>query len=129
MQIPSPPLLPGTVPPPLDLFGFLGLFVVALELILSALPRKFRNRILETLFPGLRRARLRESNGLDHRGPPRSAETARRFQSRPGSCASIAGKRLRRTIPGLSIRTESLCIATVFFGPRQARPKVIPRHG
>ena len=60
MQFPTPPLPPGFVPPPLDLFGFLGLYVVALELILLALPRKFRNRILETLFPGLPGARLRQ---------------------------------------------------------------------
>ena len=53
MQI--PPLPPGFVPPPFNFFDFLCLYLVLLEFILLALPRKISNRILETLFPILHR--------------------------------------------------------------------------
>ena len=46
---------PGFVPPPMDMFGFLMFYLVVLELVLLALPRKIEKRILETLFPILRR--------------------------------------------------------------------------
>jgi hypothetical protein len=56
MQIPfQPPLPPGFQPPPMDLFGWVCLYILFLELVLLAMPRKFSNRILETLFPILRR--------------------------------------------------------------------------
>src|SRR2546427_5495360 len=55
-QIPlRPSMPPGFVPPPMDMFGFLMFYLVVLELVLLALPRKIEKRILETLFPILRR--------------------------------------------------------------------------
>jgi hypothetical protein len=57
MQIPTPPLPPGFVPPPMDIFGWVCLYVLLLELVLLALPRKIGKRILETLFPILRSLR------------------------------------------------------------------------
>jgi hypothetical protein len=41
------------IPP--DLFDFVMLYVLAVLWVLLALPRKVSNRILETLFPMLRR--------------------------------------------------------------------------
>jgi len=55
VQIPGPQFRPGFVPPPFDLFDFLRVYAVVLELILLALPREISNRIMETLFPILRR--------------------------------------------------------------------------
>jgi hypothetical protein len=55
VQLPAPPLPPGFVPPPLDAFGFVMFYVLFVEIVLVALPRKIGNRILETLFPILRR--------------------------------------------------------------------------
>ena len=55
IQLPAPPLPPGFQPPPFDFFFFAMLYGLFLELVLLALPRKWRNRILETLFPILRR--------------------------------------------------------------------------
>jgi hypothetical protein len=39
MQIPNPPLPPGFIPPPLDVFAWVGLYVIFLELVVLALPR------------------------------------------------------------------------------------------
>jgi hypothetical protein len=55
MQIPAPPLPPGFVSPPSGFIGFVMLYVLFVEIVLLALPRKLSNRILETLFPTLRR--------------------------------------------------------------------------
>jgi len=41
----------------MDLFGWVCLYVMFLELVLLALPRKIGKRILETLFPILRSLR------------------------------------------------------------------------
>lgn len=55
-QIPfPPPLPPGFVPPPMDVFAWVCLYVMFLELVLLAFPRNWSNRILEILLPGLRR--------------------------------------------------------------------------
>jgi hypothetical protein len=54
VQIPIPPLPPRFVPPPFHFSDFLWLYDVALELLLSVLPRKIRKPIMETLFPLLR---------------------------------------------------------------------------
>jgi hypothetical protein len=53
----QPPSPPDFVFPPFNFFDFACLYVVVLELVLLALPRKIGNRILETLFPALRRDR------------------------------------------------------------------------
>jgi hypothetical protein len=53
VQIPFPP--PGFVPPPPDFLDFVMVYVAALELVLLMLPRKLAIRIIETLFPALRR--------------------------------------------------------------------------
>jgi hypothetical protein len=55
IQLPVPPFPPDFVPPPFNFFDFVCLYVVVLESVLLALPRKIANRILETLFPILRR--------------------------------------------------------------------------
>jgi len=55
-QLPfQPPLPPGFVPPPSGFLEFVMLYVLFLEIVLRALPRKLANRILEILFPILRR--------------------------------------------------------------------------
>jgi hypothetical protein len=54
MQLP-PPFPPGFLPPPLDWFQFAMLYAAVLEVVVLACPRKIRIRILETLFPRLRR--------------------------------------------------------------------------
>jgi hypothetical protein len=41
----------------MDAFGFVMFYLIVLELILIALPRKIGKRILETLFPVLRSLR------------------------------------------------------------------------
>jgi hypothetical protein len=41
----------------MDVFGFVMFYIAVLELVLLALPRKWGKRILEVLFPMLRRAR------------------------------------------------------------------------
>jgi len=55
MQLPAPPLPPGFIPPPFNLFDFLCLYLVLLGLVLLALPRRWTKRILDVLFPALRR--------------------------------------------------------------------------
>lgn len=55
MQIPAPPFPPGFVPPPFGFFEFVGLYLVILELVLLAMPRRWSYQILEVLFPILRR--------------------------------------------------------------------------
>ncbi len=56
LQLPyQPPLPPGFQPPPMDAFGFAMFYLAVLELILIALPQKVSRRILEGLFPVLRR--------------------------------------------------------------------------
>jgi hypothetical protein len=55
MQIPAPSLPPGFVSPPSGFIGFVMLYVLFEEIVLLALPRTLSNRILETLFPALRR--------------------------------------------------------------------------
>jgi len=57
VQIQSPPFPPGFVPPPFNFFDFVCLYAIALELVLWVLPRKISKRIMETLFPILRRYR------------------------------------------------------------------------
>jgi hypothetical protein len=42
-------------PPPFNFLDFACLYLVLLELVVLALPRKLANRILEMLFPILRR--------------------------------------------------------------------------
>ncbi len=51
----EPPLSPRFIPPPSGFLEFVMLYVLALQLVLLALPQKLGNRILETLFPILRR--------------------------------------------------------------------------
>jgi hypothetical protein len=51
----EPPLPPNFIPPPFNWFQFVMLYLVFLELVLLLLPRKIGKRILETLFPVLRR--------------------------------------------------------------------------
>ena len=51
----EPPLPPGFIPPPFNFFDFVCLYFVFLESVLLALPHKIANRILEILFPILRR--------------------------------------------------------------------------
>jgi hypothetical protein len=55
VQLPNPPLSPGFVPPPFNVFEFFCLYLVLVELVLLALPRKWGKRVLEVLFPILRR--------------------------------------------------------------------------
>jgi hypothetical protein len=55
MQIPAPPLPPGFVRPPSGFLEFVMLHVLFLEIVLLVLPRRTSNRILEILFPILRR--------------------------------------------------------------------------
>jgi hypothetical protein len=55
MQLPAPQLPLGFVPPPSGFFEFVMLYVLFVEIVLLALPRKLGKRILETLFPFLRR--------------------------------------------------------------------------
>ena len=57
MQLPAPELPPGLVPPPSGFLEFVMLYMLFVEIVLLALPRKISNRILETRFPILRRAR------------------------------------------------------------------------
>ena len=54
VQLPTPLLPPGFQPPPMDMFGWVCVYVLLLELVLLALPHKIGKRILETLFPILR---------------------------------------------------------------------------
>jgi hypothetical protein len=44
------PLPPGFVPPPLDWFEFALLYISFVELIVLALPHRWRARILRVLF-------------------------------------------------------------------------------
>jgi hypothetical protein len=55
MQLPAPPLPPGFVPPPSGFLEFVILYVLFVEIVLLALPRRIGNRALEILFPILRR--------------------------------------------------------------------------
>ncbi len=55
MQLPTPQLPPGLVPPPSGFLEFVMLYVLFVEIVLLALPRKWSKRILEMLFPALRR--------------------------------------------------------------------------
>jgi hypothetical protein len=56
VQLPfQPPLPPGFIPPQSGLLEFVMFYVLFVETVLLALPRKLGNRILETLFPILRR--------------------------------------------------------------------------
>ncbi len=56
MQLPFQPTLPpGFAPPPSGLLDFIMLYVLFVEIALLALPRKIGKRVLETLFPILRR--------------------------------------------------------------------------
>ena len=55
MQLPVPPLPPGFIPSPSGLLEFVLLYVLFVEIVLLALPRRISNRILETLFPIFRR--------------------------------------------------------------------------
>jgi hypothetical protein len=48
-------ILESLTPPPFNWFQFVMLYLVFLELILLLLPRKIGKRILQTLFPILRR--------------------------------------------------------------------------
>jgi hypothetical protein len=52
IQIPfaEPPLPPGFIPPPLDWFQFAMLYVVGLELVLLAMPNRWRDKIIEVAF-------------------------------------------------------------------------------
>ena len=54
-QLPLPPMPPGNDPQPLGFFDFAMLYVVVLQMMLLALSPRVSNRILETLFPILRR--------------------------------------------------------------------------
>jgi hypothetical protein len=55
VQLPAPPLPPGFVPLPFNFFDLMCLYLVLIELVLLALPRKIGKQILEVLFPALRR--------------------------------------------------------------------------
>jgi hypothetical protein len=55
VQLPAPLLPPGFVPPPSGFLEFVMLYMLFVEIVLLALPRKWCNRILEILFPALRR--------------------------------------------------------------------------
>jgi len=55
VQAPYPPLPPGFVLPPSGFLEFVMLYLLFVEIVLLALPRKVGNRILETRFPILRR--------------------------------------------------------------------------
>lgn len=55
MQLPLPP--PGFVPVPFNFWDFLCLYLVLLEVVVLALPRRISDRVLEALFPILRRMR------------------------------------------------------------------------
>jgi hypothetical protein len=46
---------PRFILPPSGFLEFVMLYVVFVEIVLLALPRKLSNRVLETLFPILRR--------------------------------------------------------------------------
>jgi len=48
-------LPPGFIPPQSGFLEFVMLYVLFVEIVLLALPRRISNRILETLFPILRR--------------------------------------------------------------------------
>jgi hypothetical protein len=52
MQIPfaEPPLPPGFIPPPLDWLQLAMLYVACLELVLLALPSKWRDKVIEVAF-------------------------------------------------------------------------------
>jgi hypothetical protein len=54
-QLPLPPMPSGNDPQPLGFFDFAMLYVVVLQMMLLALSPRVSNRILETLFPILRR--------------------------------------------------------------------------
>jgi hypothetical protein len=56
-QLPLPPTPPGNDPHPFGFFDFAMLYVVILQLTLLALSPRVSHRILETLFPILRRRR------------------------------------------------------------------------
>jgi len=55
VQLPTPPLPPDFVSHPSGFLDFVMLYVLFVEIVLLALPRKWCNRILEILFPALRR--------------------------------------------------------------------------
>jgi hypothetical protein len=51
IQIPSPgPLPPGFIPLPLDWFQFAMLYVAGLELVLLAMPGRWRDKIIDAAF-------------------------------------------------------------------------------
>jgi hypothetical protein len=52
IQIPfaEPPLPHGFIPPPLDWFQFAMIYVVGLELVLLAMPNRWRDKIIEVAF-------------------------------------------------------------------------------
>jgi hypothetical protein len=56
-QLPLPLTPPGNDPQPLSFLDFAMLYVVVLQLTLLALSPRVSHRILETLFPILRRSR------------------------------------------------------------------------
>ena len=53
--IETPPMSPAFVPPSPDFFDFVMLYVLSVELVLLALPRKWCKQILDGLLPVLRR--------------------------------------------------------------------------
>jgi hypothetical protein len=55
MQLSVPPYALGFVPPPFNFFDFVCLYLVILELVLLAMPRRWSHQIMEVLFPILRR--------------------------------------------------------------------------
>jgi len=50
LPFPAPPLPPDFVPPPLDWFQFAMLYVADLELVLLAMPSKWRDKVIEVAF-------------------------------------------------------------------------------
>jgi hypothetical protein len=56
-QLPLPPMPPGNEAHPFGFFDFVMLYVVILQLTLLALSPRVSDRILEILFPILRRRR------------------------------------------------------------------------
>jgi hypothetical protein len=52
IQIPfaETPLPPGFIPPPLDWFQFAMIYVVGLELVLLAMPNRWRDKVIEVAF-------------------------------------------------------------------------------
>ena len=56
-QLTLPPMPPGNEPHPFGFFDFVMLYVVILQLTLLALSPQVTHRILEILFPILRRRR------------------------------------------------------------------------